>query len=89
LDDPSDSQDKKAEIVHVGTTRTNAVDCGDKTVAVCAVNKRGSCSQIANTCGGCIGGFIGNPQGPGNDPCIIAPVKASILRFTGNYIDNP
>jgi hypothetical protein len=60
LDNPSDSQDKKAEIVNVGTARTNAVNCGNKTDAVCASIKRGSCSRIANTCGSCISGTVGN-----------------------------
>jgi hypothetical protein len=87
MDNPS--VNVQAEIVNVATAITNAVDCGNKTDAVCAGYKRGSCFQIANTCGGCISGTIGNPQGPGNDPCITVPVIAATLQFTGDYMDNP
>jgi hypothetical protein len=54
-------QDERAEVINAGTVVVNAVDCGDKTKAVCASLNRGSCSIISNTCGGCISGTIGNP----------------------------
>jgi hypothetical protein len=61
LNNPSDSQDKKAEIVNLGTARTNTVDFGINTVDYCAALLRTPCSLLANTCGACMSGYLDFP----------------------------